>query len=967
MLAVLLLFRFSGLVAQDASSPRELDARWREIATQHVRIVYQQKDESSAREIAGFAETVYRQVTSLYDSSPQTVLCVLRSDTEFANGLSRPDPPHIEINTTAPAGPWLGASTESWLKAVFVHELAHYVQFGEKRGLFGTMSRALGPGVAAATGAFTPGWMIEGPAVAAETLFTDGGRGRNPFFHLYARGLLFEERLFNLARAANESRFPPPGRIYLAGYLISDYLLDTYGEQAFRDIVVRFFRFPFMGPWRAIRVVTGSSAREIFGSMKQRIAGTYFGDAPPGRGGRVTPARVGDYHLPRRTRAGWYMYRTRLDRPSAIVRFDPETGEEDEIVVVSLSDAYSFTADATGSFIVFASPVFGYDARNAFLTSDLFLYDTARRTTERLTRRAGLRHPELSPDGAVLVAVKQEASFASLVEIDREDATETLLLRIPETNLYTPRISSDGRRVVFSANRAGVQDIGALALDVPRGREIEGAWNVERVEWITDTPRIAEYYPVESDGVVTFGADGATGLELRVREPDGETRTVVRDPVGAFAGFRDSGSWVYASYSADGFAVFRRPVAPEIETTGSTEPPDIVAGGGRRGRRAVGLVVDAPKRYVDFPRLVLWLPLPFAPNPFPADPAASEAVSLESFALAPGLLLFFRSPVRGHTVTLEGGVLPDVGQPTGTLDVAVSIGKGALSFSLTEAYREQESGAAQTTELRIGYSAPLLAYARFPISRSLSAGWSARYRVDLEDELPFAPFAAGVPAHHLLSVGADATARLLRRGSSLHARPPWELSVDGRAEVTVVRPDETYPVFSAKLTSTGTLPPGRTNHLVSASVVAGYRSSPVSEPVAVPNGGWRPGIDARSTDALATLSYLPPTLPTDLPLPFGYHLGSIGARLSAQGYASLTASPMVDPTLYASVEIEFGIGKTVHFPVALGAAVRLRTGDPSGFTLGDDLRIYVSSGGITGTITGRRSNERNFRKECRLR
>lgn len=969
--------------------------------TEHIRIVFAPEDRRSAVEVAGFADRVFDRVTEFYRYVPdERVLCVIRGDTDFANGSFHPLPPHINLITSAPSGPWMGAATESWLKAVFAHELAHYLQLTEPSGLFGTTSRLLGPSVPSAVAGFMPGWLIEGSPVYVETLLTQGGRGRNQFFEMYARALLLEETFFSYAEAGHESRFPPPGRIYLAGYLIHEHFIETYGVEAFREMLERFVGFPLFGPRRAIKRATGIPAHALFQHMVDDLEHEYAAarDDRQDRALRITPAVTGNYYLPRQTDRGWLVYRSRLDRPRGIVELDPETGAETPLFRASLSDGYSFDTDAAGDTVVFASPVSEYAGGDTVVSSDLFVYDRATGAVERMTRRAHLRHPAVSPDGSQLVAVRQEGSYASLVSVDRETGRYSVILRLPETNLFTPVFSSDGTSIMFVANRRGRQEIGRVRADTiafiyqESNRSPIGE---ESVTWLTDTPDRAEYYPRESDGIVTYGADGRHTLELWAYDTETDTHLPIRsDPIGAFAGFVDDGNVVFATYSKYGYALKRAPfddAAFETSTpgTGPQGSPDRAgaAGGvdgsetrrgkstsaagtssaagasaadassagthftesaqagdaeppaGRVGSQTIGTQADP---YRDLPRLAFWLPTPFVLDPF------TGALT----AFGPGALAYARAPVGGHTVEGEISLRPGVWQPSLRVVATLNPSGRSASLGLIHGYREAPDGAAsQTGQVSLQGSLPIVGYGRYPVSRSLRFDGGIVYRLTQTADSPFPPF-GGSDLSHTLLLDAGLSARFALRGSSLHPVPPWDLAAALKVEGAPLKPEPAYPAARATVAVSASAPIGTSNHVVSVAIDAGLRSNEYRLPAAIPAGGFVPETPPGLADGLLSLRYRTPVVPLDIALPLGFHLGGVRLELFGQAYGRLLPAPEADRFVYFGSEIEVEVGRTMDIPIALGIAVRLSTRYPERFEVPGDIRVYSSLGELVGTISG---------------
>src|SRR5690606_2194047 len=89
--------------------------------------------------------------------------------------------------------------TTEWLDQLASHEYRHVVQFDKaNRGFNKLLYYAFGPATLAAMSVTAvPQWFWEGDAVATETAFTSGGRGKIPNFNLVFRTNLLEGRKFN--------------------------------------------------------------------------------------------------------------------------------------------------------------------------------------------------------------------------------------------------------------------------------------------------------------------------------------------------------------------------------------------------------------------------------------------------------------------------------------------------------------------------------------------------------------------------------------------------------------------------------------------------------------------------------------------------------------------------------------------------------------------------------------------------
>ncbi|HEY9594814.1 MAG TPA: hypothetical protein VHE79_10070, partial [Spirochaetia bacterium] len=317
---------------------------WQEARTRHFLFLFEPRDRAAVDELLTFCEDVYTRVTAFFGSSPPLVPVVVRGRHDDANGVTYSMPARIELYLTADATQEFGPRTDSWLRMLLTHELTHFVHQSMDTGLLHALSLVLGPPAAAWSLAYLPGWAVEGPAVYDETRFTTGGRGRSALFEIYAKAPLEEGALFTLDQAGYPSAFPPAGRQYVAGWMLVDWLQESYGPDTLRRVMDAYLDFPFLGPWDAIRAVTGKDAGTVFSEMRARLSARYADDAAVEGGARVSPRRVGSWSRPQPTTRGLYVYRTGPEVLPAIVRLDPSTGTETVLLTAALTDRSSFSA-----------------------------------------------------------------------------------------------------------------------------------------------------------------------------------------------------------------------------------------------------------------------------------------------------------------------------------------------------------------------------------------------------------------------------------------------------------------------------------------------------------------------------------------------------------------------------------------------------------------------------------------------
>ena len=115
------------------------------------------------------------------------------------------------------------------------------------------LSSVFGPDIGTVGLDLLPGWAIEGPAVYDETVFSPGAGAATRCSRCTRRPRPRREASSASPRRATSRRFPPPGRVYVAGYDLVDWLQEAYGTDTLRKIMTAYLDFPFLGPWQRHR------------------------------------------------------------------------------------------------------------------------------------------------------------------------------------------------------------------------------------------------------------------------------------------------------------------------------------------------------------------------------------------------------------------------------------------------------------------------------------------------------------------------------------------------------------------------------------------------------------------------------------------------------------------------------------------------------------------------------------------
>ncbi len=535
--------------ASPAFSADEFEG-FRRVDTEHFSFIYEPRDRDSVEELLEYADDVYEQIAGFLDNTPSGRIRVLvNGRTDLANGYFDPTPRHhIALFVASPSWPILGARSENWLEILFIHEVVHYVHFMYEQGMFHTLSRVFGRPLMALPGAFMPGWAVEGIAMEAETRFTGGGRGRNPYYEVYYSAPILEGEMFDYRRAAYMAHTPPRGRFYVAGLIFVDYLITEFGDDVFSRIHQEFLRGAVFSWDAAVEEVTGVDAEVLWDRMVEELEAHYAPRREIPKGDRFAPDHLADYQRPRIDNGLLYAYRTSPDSRAAIVRrsVDSESGDEWEpVVVTSLTDADSF--DVRNGRIVFASLENSFTQRGPEGPRSRVYLREPDGNVRRIGETTGLYHPTFASDEHA-IAVERRGQYHRLVWIDLDNGEVNPLYEPDGHYLFTPAVSPDGSTLAFAGNERGRQRIHLLSLP-EAGEEVSPDGVIQLAGGSVNDASIAD----EKDIMRVIKHPGGASHYRPEWESDG-TLLFISDVTGMLSGWRLSADEVSRAFSESGEA-----------------------------------------------------------------------------------------------------------------------------------------------------------------------------------------------------------------------------------------------------------------------------------------------------------------------------------------------------------------------------------------------------------------------------
>ena len=922
---------------------------WRETRTAHCVFIYQPADEAAVRELCGFAEEVYAEVSAYFDTYPREVRAVVLGAVDISNGAYSAPPHHLELYVRSPTAPWHGARGESWLKLLFIHELAHYCDMDADYGFFSVLSYIFGEGAKSSGNAFLPPWTYEGVAVLLETDFSRGGRGRNPFFSMYAKAMLLDDVPFTLGHLEYASAYPPPERYYLFGYFFVDYLKRHYGADVYRNIRKTFLEFPLFGPWHAIRYVTGRHQDELWADFRAELKERFREEAPDRAGTPVTPPGLVSYHAPRAAAGTWLAYRTAIDRPQAIVALEPREKRERVIVEAGLTDEYSYAVSADGRRLVYAeTTVSGLDPGRYREISDLYLAElttgdgriTGASHIRKLTAGRRLWHPCFSPDGSFIVAVQGAGTYSRLVRVDPASGRVSVIFAARDTNVYNPVYSPDGRWLAFVINRNGQQDIGLMDATVPpspqetAGEPLQDV-NADMVRRLPARDAAGDYFPrFLDDHTLLFTSDREGVLALYTCSLDGNALTrVCRDRIAAFDAVAVPEGLLYTTYRANGYGLELSETAG-LEAVALAPPVDEpIPPSGTRPE-----ISSAP--YTDLPGFQFWIP------------NANLTYLGDTLYIGVGIYVYFASVMDSNGFDVSAVYYPDLQQPEFSFSSRTQLGPCNVTYTLTHVYgqigREPSALYDELFTQMLNLELPLVDEAAFSRSNYFSVSVGLQHTYLLEDTSPFSFLGSfgysPVYSGHFPSASGELYYYHAKYAGPAALFPPWKLV--NALDVLVPLPflSETrvgavvLDYFYATLPGLWNLSSFRLGWKVCYESPDMLGASYVE-----PRGAFPATAQTVPLRGILSLEYMFTIAYLDCPVVGGTHLDALGAGLHWEVPWDAdpgTGTLSLDRYSYAGVELSLvlGLGK-LEVPLTLGAALRLdwQGTDPLGT---EDFRFY---------------------------
>ncbi len=722
------------LLAAPAARAAAPHHRWQTLETPHFVLHFHEGLYPVALSAARSLEKAHEKLVPLLGAEPKRkTQVVLEDDTDSANGsATAAGRPQIHLLAEPPDDLSVLGDYDDYVYLLVAHEYVHVLHLGTVNGLPSWLNWIFGD-VWIPNGA-QPRFMTEGLATYQESHLSSAGRVRSALFEMYLRADVLEDRLLDLGQlSSGPGRWPWGTAWYLYGGRLMEHLAATRGD----EVLLRYsheYGGNFI-PWSTnvdLRTAAEVDWIELYDEWARSLRVRYASQAEAiEKAAPLTEPKLRTRHGERTMGPRWaqdgrsiFYVEASAHRRPWLRRIDRETLEDEEIHDLGTTGEIAPLPD--GGVLLARGEVF----RAYEYYGDLFRVDED--GERRLTH--GLRASEVDVVGTTAVFVQRGQGRTRLATLALDGAADATILHDPGAlQVYTPRFSRDGSRIVFGRTRpAHGRDLFLLDRESGALRQLtdDGALDLDP----TFTP--------DGDAVI-FASDRSGVFNLyRLDLASGETVQLTNVLTGAFQpDVSPDGTWLaWTTYSSYGFDVAAAPLAslePRPASVHVEQRPQPLAptDGALYPVRAYDpLETIAPQTW--FP----YLAADTAGTVIGASIAGSDMVGLHAWSLAAGMGL-------------------NSGQPQGALGYGYGGWFPRFGFGASTSYRSVPGFPAGTTERASGAAASLtFPWGNTRRSHSFTVGYEGNWLEPLAVDPDDAP-EAGLASELQFGFGFGSTER----------------------------------------------------------------------------------------------------------------------------------------------------------------------------------------------------------------
>ncbi|MDR2423825.1 MAG: hypothetical protein LBD59_03770 [Prevotellaceae bacterium] len=531
--------------------------RWRQIKTEHYRLIFPENNERRANLYANILESIWFPVRQSMSAKRWTrIPVVMHPYSVRANGMVSWAPKRMELLPS----PNFDSRFQLPDYSLLLHESRHVAQIDRlNQGTFRFVTTLLGEQGAGLFLLFVPQWLLEGDAVVAETALSSSGRGRIASFMMPYRAQVATGKNYSFDKWILGSYKDFTHDYYAVGYMFISHLRQKYGAEVWssvmKDLVVRFPPLYTL----ALKRHTGSGQKKLMDERFRSLDSEYPAISNFDRPQQLSPS-VREYTswlYPQETPLGTVCLKQSLYDLPSIVIIDSAGGERRLTYTGTVNSKLSLAGD----YIYWSEYAAGlrWTHQNYSIVRRLHL-TTGK--VENFTRRSRYFAPAPLADGSVSVFHHSAEGWNSVILLSAK-GQELKSIQTPR-NLPVQDMVADSGGNIFAAITG--EGNGIFRIDTATGR------------WV----QIIDYRRTNIENLRMHGGklvfeSGYSGIS-NIYALDTATLQITRltnARFGAFGGtFSADGTAFYLSdYTAKGYKPASMPVAELNETPENFDRP----------------------------------------------------------------------------------------------------------------------------------------------------------------------------------------------------------------------------------------------------------------------------------------------------------------------------------------------------------------------------------------------------------
>lgn len=490
--------------------------KWKQINTDTARVIFPVGMDSIAQRVSNVVLWLARNNPAPLGSQMHKINIVLQTQTTISNAYVSLAPFRSEFYLT-PSLNNFDEGSLNWAEGLAVHEFRHVQQFNNFRNGISKAAYYLfgDEGLLVAENAAVPDWFYEGDAVYNETITTNQGRGRIPFFLNDYKSLWLYNKQYSWMKLRNNSMKDYVPNHYPLGYLMVNYGREKYGLDFWTKVThdASAFKGLFYPFQRAIKKYSGvdyKTFREDAFEYYKKQRGITGGESHAASTDGVVDITtlntkfVTNYFFPYRVTKDSLVYLKTSFRQRAAFMISDASGEHHlRTRDISTDEQFSYR----NGKIVYAAyepdPRWGW--RDFSVIKILDVHTGEQRTVAHRTKYFT---PDISPDGSKIAAVLvMPGGTSELHVLDANNGTIVQQFRSAEISVFTDPKFIDENSLITAVR---LND-GRMALALAK----IGAGSIERLTM--PSYGIMGYLSIQN-GVVYFSASFSGNDELYALE-----------------------------------------------------------------------------------------------------------------------------------------------------------------------------------------------------------------------------------------------------------------------------------------------------------------------------------------------------------------------------------------------------------------------------------------------------------------